>query len=138
MLQAYLLAGSADSPLTRRCIAIDSSLCQLSSRLSRTITCAMSKSTFGRDKMVATTSERLQSPFLKAYINALRSYLAPESDLSAAGKAIFVSTNLQRGIPIKTFAEYINVRLYSIADSVQSGGPVFSEAEASYVDFLKE
>ena len=98
----------------------------------------MSEVTFGRDKMISTSSEKLQSPFLKAYVNALRSHLAPESDLFAAGKAIFVSTNLQRGIPIKTFVEYINVRLYSIADSVQSGGPVFSEAEASYVDFIKE
>lgn len=79
------------------------------------------------------------SSFLKAFANAIRSYLTSDGDLSLTGKAIFVSTSLQRGVPIKTFPEYSNQRICSIADCIQDGkSPVFYEGGMSYAKFLKE
>jgi hypothetical protein len=82
----------------------------------------------------------LTDHFIRAYANALRSHLTGDGDLSKIDKAIFVWTNLMRGVPIKAQPEFVNARVFALSDAMQDGkSPILTASgDKSFVSFLKE
>ncbi|KAH8817317.1 hypothetical protein F5884DRAFT_896975 [Xylogone sp. PMI_703] len=79
------------------------------------------------------------SPVLKAFASALRPFVTLDEDLSASGKAFFIGSPLQYGIPTSLDEqEYLNEALFTMCDPIQTlNSPVFSAAGVSYFEWLR-
>lgn len=88
-------------------------------------------------------AKRLQrsfGPLLRAYAFALRSkIMGGAGDMSGDDQAFFTSTSMQRGVPIKMHDAYINARVFSLADSMQTErSPTLSESGNSFAQYLEK
>ncbi|KAK0736008.1 hypothetical protein B0T21DRAFT_172581 [Apiosordaria backusii] len=78
-------------------------------------------------------------PLVRAFALALRPFVTLDGDLSASGKAFFVGSPLQYGIPTSLDEkEYLNEALFTMSDPIQTlRSPVFSTAAMSYFEWLR-
>lgn len=58
--------------------------------------------------------------------------------MSSDDQAFFTSTSMQGGVPMKMHDAYINARVFSLADSIQTErSPTLSEGGHSFVQYLQ-
>ena len=87
---------------------------------------------------VEKSSKRSFGPLFKAYALALRPKITASFDLSDDNSAFFASTSMQRGVPLKMHDVYVNGRVFTLANTMQSdNSPVFREEGRSYVEYLE-
>ncbi|RSL44908.1 hypothetical protein CEP53_011017 [Fusarium sp. AF-6] len=89
------------------------------------------------------SSKRLHrsfGPLFKAYAFALRAkVMGGAGDLAGDDQAFFTSTSMQRGVPMKMHEAYINARVFSLADAIQTErSPTLSEGGHSFVQYLEK
>ncbi|CAG7559065.1 unnamed protein product [Fusarium equiseti] len=84
--------------------------------------------------------QRSFGPLFRAYALALRSkIMGGTGDLAGDDLAFFTSTSMQSGVPMKMHDAYINARVFSIADSIQTERiPTLIEGgHSSFVQYLE-
>ncbi|KAG5656861.1 hypothetical protein KAF25_011030 [Fusarium avenaceum] len=80
-----------------------------------------------------------RSPVIKAYAHSIRGLLTPESDLGAAGQALFIASPLQKGIPLGVKDEFMNESIYEHGNSVQSPlSPIYRSGHGNYFGWLNK
>ncbi|KXH43605.1 hypothetical protein CNYM01_02744 [Colletotrichum nymphaeae SA-01] len=78
-------------------------------------------------------------PLFKAYAIALKAkVMGGAGDMFSEDQAFFTSTSMQPGVPLKMHDAYINGRIFSLSDAMQTENcPTLGEGRHSFVQYLE-